>query len=252
MDSRKRNRILALAVMLGLITAGLIWGKMNSLQKAATSTTASSSTTAGSGTVENKPAPPPTKLAEIVKPYQRATTIELDPMSSVAGFLRPGNLVDIISSFELDGQSRVKTILQNVEVLAVGHKSVAKGVEGTGVESTPTATLALSPKEAEILSLHVAKGKLRLALRSQSDQSIAKVEGVWLGNRAVRVSSAVANASPPVSPVKPTVDLKRLEVLEGELLKLKLKAAKQWSPVLKTKKVEVIRGTAVTEKEVPA
>ena len=47
----------------------------------------------------------------------------LDPVSGVAGFLRPGDHVDVIATFDAgNGQSVTRTVLQNVSLLAVGSQ----------------------------------------------------------------------------------------------------------------------------------
>jgi pilus assembly protein CpaB len=116
-------------------------------------------------------------LAYAVKPPLRAVTVALDPIIGVAGFPKPGNHVDVLATFTTDAAGTVtRTVLQDVEILALGSESQPKEVDpNTGQTSkakeTPTATLAVLPGEAEKLILAENRGKLRLALRGVDDKT---------------------------------------------------------------------------------
>ncbi len=117
-------------------------------------------------------------LAYTVKPPFRAVTVALDPIIGVAGFPKPGNHVDVLATFTTDAAGTVsRTVLQNVEILALGSDIQPKQVDpGNGKTaeakpSTPTATLAVLPGEAEKLVLAENRGKLHLALRGAEDKT---------------------------------------------------------------------------------
>jgi pilus assembly protein CpaB len=124
-------------------------------------------------------------LPYAVRPPRRAMTIGLDPVIGVAGFLKPGNRVDVLATFETDrGVGMVtRTILQDLEILAIGSEFRPTGKEGPdGKEGEarpqPTATLAVLPAEAEKLALAEIRGKLRLVLRSVEDDTYRSRTGV--------------------------------------------------------------------------
>ena len=122
-------------------------------------------------------------LAGIVPAGMRAVTVAVDPITGVAGLLKPGDRVDVIATFEVDETLIAHTILQDVELLALGtHTTNANGqptaapAEGEETEEVKAAaerktveyanaTLSVSPEDAQKLLLADQRGKLRLALR---------------------------------------------------------------------------------------
>jgi pilus assembly protein CpaB len=115
-------------------------------------------------------------LAYSVKPPLRAVTVALDPIIGVAGFPKPGNHVDVLATFATDYGMVTRTVLQDVEILALGSEVQPKEVDpNTGKTSAareqPTATLAVLPGEAEKLILAENRGKLQLALRAAEDST---------------------------------------------------------------------------------
>ena len=110
-------------------------------------------------------------LAWTVAPSRRAVAVALDPESGVAGFLEPGDHVDVLATFEAgDGQAVTRTILQNARLLAIGARTEAAPPDAGGDEKPATgATLEVTPREAQALALAAARGKLQLALRGLDD-----------------------------------------------------------------------------------
>jgi len=111
---------------------------------------------------------PPGMVAMIQDGY-RAVAIQVDEITGVGGFIKPGARVDVV--MVVSGQGRnsniSRVILQNVEVLAVGQKTETS-VQGAAV--TRSVTVLVKPEEASKLHLASTKGKLRLAMRSQDDR----------------------------------------------------------------------------------
>lgn len=113
-------------------------------------------------------------LAGRVPIGQRAVTVALDPIIGVAGFLKPGNHVDVLATFNLNQGTVTKTVLQDQVLLATGAQVISKAVDTSGRanqpdEKVPNATLAVDPGDAEKLILAESKGKLRLTLRAVGD-----------------------------------------------------------------------------------
>ncbi len=123
----------------------------------------------------------PTQLSYRVPEGMRAVTVAIDPVVGVAGFLEPGDRVDVIATFEIGEVTVTRTVLQNVELLALGTTATptkpkrppAEGeeaeVEAPDTEQ-PNATLAVDPEQAQTLILSDARGKLRLALRPKFEE----------------------------------------------------------------------------------
>jgi pilus assembly protein CpaB len=94
---------------------------------------------------------------------KRALTIAVNEVVGVAGFVFPGDRVDVLGTVKVDDENFTKIILQSVEVLAIAQKVEQKPGEEPRV--TTSATLALDPQQAEALAQIDNSGKLRLALR---------------------------------------------------------------------------------------
>ena len=123
------------------------------------------------------------KLAIRVPVSMRAISIDTTAEIAVAGLIRPGDRVDVqvvypgadaVSGARGTGRSRAQTLLQLVQVLAVGETIVGAQQASGGTLSTPppparTVTLALSPDQVSALSLAKSTGSLTLSLRNPGD-----------------------------------------------------------------------------------
>ncbi|MGH8168184.1 MAG: Flp pilus assembly protein CpaB, partial [Woeseiaceae bacterium] len=64
-------------------------------------------------------------LAALIDKNMRAITVRVDDVIGVAGFLLPGNTVDILSSRKENQRAVTETILKNIKVLAVDQTAAA-------------------------------------------------------------------------------------------------------------------------------
>ena len=112
-------------------------------------------------------------LACALKRGRRAVGVNINPTTSAAGFVLPGDHVDVIMTQKLRQRSSRQdaeqettaislTILCNIQVLAI-DQSVDDIDKSAKVGKT--ATLEVLPKEVQILSLAARMGQLSLALR---------------------------------------------------------------------------------------
>ncbi|MFO7820342.1 MAG: Flp pilus assembly protein CpaB, partial [Halanaerobacter sp.] len=99
---------------------------------------------------------------------KRAVTVAVNEVTGVAGFLIPGDYVDVVGVFSRPDNTVAKTVLQNVKVLAVAQDMTSN--EEMKAEVKKSVTLAVDLKEAEKLVLADREGKIRLALRSPNDK----------------------------------------------------------------------------------
>jgi len=112
---------------------------------------------------------PPGLVAKIPK-GMRAVAIDVTEQSGVSGFILPGHHVDVVRYEESDKKNaRGDTILQNVLVLAAGVLFTRP--EERAVQ-TRTVTLALTPRDVDILVAARGKGSLSLALRGVNDHDV--------------------------------------------------------------------------------
>lgn len=111
-------------------------------------------------------------LAAVLKPGYRAITIPVTPSSSVAGFIFPGDAVDLLATLKVPDESKDKkngdhhaseTVLTNLKVLALDQRLDDQSKE---VAVAKTATIEVTPKQAEIIAVVAEIGKLSLSLRS--------------------------------------------------------------------------------------
>jgi pilus assembly protein CpaB len=114
-------------------------------------------------------------LAAVLTPGTRAVTVPVTPASSVAGFIFPGDHVDVIASFTLTDPKQGKddtenrdhhaseTVLTDIRVLALDQRADDQNKDVTVAK---TATLEVTPKQAEIIAVVSEIGKLSLSLRS--------------------------------------------------------------------------------------
>ncbi len=111
-----------------------------------------------------------------VPPGLRAVTVAVDEVVGVAGFVQPGMVVDVVSTMDIEGETTTRFLLQRVRVLACAQEADHASEEGAKVVSS--ATLAVSPTDAERLILAADRGKIRLAMRSNAESSTARTSGV--------------------------------------------------------------------------
>jgi pilus assembly protein CpaB len=114
-------------------------------------------------------------LAAVLTPGYRAVTVPVTPASSVAGFVFPGDHVDVLVTFTItdpkmgkdDTENRdhkaSETVLTDVRVLALDQRADDQNKDVTVAK---TATLEVTPKQAEIIAVVSDIGKLSLSLRS--------------------------------------------------------------------------------------
>ena len=115
-------------------------------------------------------------LAAALGPGMRAVTVAVSSTSGVAGFVFPGDRVDIVLTQEVtgggDGEALKvsETILRNVRVLATDQRTNARDEAGNAVvQATSSVTLEATPKIAEKIMVAQTVGSLSLSLRSIAD-----------------------------------------------------------------------------------
>jgi pilus assembly protein CpaB len=109
----------------------------------------------------------------------RAITVGVDQVAGVAGFINPGNLVDVVITTTPPGAKLAlsKIVLQNVPILAIGQ--IVDQKEGKPV-LVPTVTMDVTPEDAEKLAIAGAQGRLQLVLRRIGDKEEVKTVGATI------------------------------------------------------------------------
>jgi pilus assembly protein CpaB len=129
-------------------------------------------------------------LAQMLKPGMRAMSIDVKPSSMVAGFVGPGDYVDIILTYKqtikyngatspdiknyiqsVINHEASETILENVKVLAV-DQAPSRAEDAPNAKVGKTVTLEVDRKSAEILAVSKTLGDLSLTLRALGDDHV--------------------------------------------------------------------------------
>lgn len=103
-------------------------------------------------------------LAALVDREMRAVTVRVDDVVGVAGFLLPGNRVDVLASRkQMNKRAETETILRNIKVLAVDQTAATDSNEPVIVRAV---TLEMTPRDAESLFRARTEGTIQLTLRN--------------------------------------------------------------------------------------
>jgi len=172
---------------------------------------------------------PYTGLSFEVSPGKRALTLPIDDMRGVSKLLRPGDRIDIVAALDYgkgaDAKREVRTILQDVIVLATGQNIVnqlprrfevdanGKTVNRVALSGQPfnTITIEAKPEEVQhlVYILATTPGSLFTTLRHPNDRQQAPLRATAvddvLGKAVVaaRVPAAAPAEAPPPQPVRP-------------------------------------------------
>jgi pilus assembly protein CpaB len=162
-------------------------------------------------------------LSAIMKPGTRAVTVQLQQTAGLGGLVLPGDHVDVVLTANVPSgvqnepeHKAAETVLEDIRVLAIDQKMSDMSNETVMARS---ATLEVTPKQAEILALVNEMGKISLTLRS-----------IASGDEKPRTTNAKGE------PVEPSVSW------DNEVTDLGLKPHNAGS--YDANKVELVRGSA--------
>jgi pilus assembly protein CpaB len=124
----------------------------------------------------------------------RAISIAISTDSGAGGFILPNDRVDVILTRKANGGSggrgSAKTILSNLRVLAVDQTFSQEKDTRTVVGKT--ATVEVSPEQAETISAAGMSGSLSLSLRPLSETSVASLDDPVRKRRAASYDGPVS------------------------------------------------------------
>ncbi len=153
-------------------------------------------------------------LGGLLQETMRAFTVKVDDVSGVAGFINPGDRVDVLVSLPVlnsRGEQLSKVILQDLKVLTAGQ--VWQPNAKNEPKSINTVTLEVSPEQSEVLNLATTQGKIRLTLRSRVNKEIKETPGVITSYLVNGASHQVAKTDS--EPVKSKEKERTVEVIRG-------------------------------------
>lgn len=128
-------------------------------------------------------------LAAALGPGMRAVTVPVTAQSSVAGFVFPGDRVDLILTQEVAGGGdgpplkASETVLRNLRVLATDQRTDNQTDDkgNTVVSNYSTVTVEATPKIAEKIAVAQTVGAISLSLRSIADNQADLEEAIANG-----------------------------------------------------------------------
>jgi len=159
-------------------------------------------------------------LAATIHNGMRAVAVRVDEVVGVAGFVTPGMRVDVLISGDPPGAvntsqgPKVKTLLQNIEVLSAGT-DIQKDAEGKP-KSVQVVNLSVTPEQAELVSLASNQTHIQLVLRNPLDTQETHPPGIVTANLFADTNPAPKpRVMAPAAPRKATSNVYVIEVLNG-------------------------------------
>lgn len=143
-------------------------------------------------------------LASLLRPGMRAFSINVDPASASSGLVMPGDIIDVIVTYNTKGvetETKSKTVLCSVRVLALDQRIsgiVETGKKADGLVIPRTATLEVTPEQAEALSSAVKIGTASLSLHSTSTTDDNKCVEMPIGDASgIKIFRGESSTSSP-------------------------------------------------------
>ncbi len=109
-------------------------------------------------------------LPALIPPGYQAMAVKVDEFRGVGGFLKPGDKVDVVATFNVkqakSGPTKTvtRTILRDIKVSTVGE-AIEPGEDNQPM-IVRSVTLLVTPRQAQWLSMASTRGTIRLSLRS--------------------------------------------------------------------------------------
>lgn len=135
-------------------------------------------------------------VSALITPGKRAMAVKGNAVMGLAGFVRPGDRVDVIVSLTVgkNDDPVTKLVLEQVKILATGTQLAPPDEEGQ-VASVDVYTLELTPAQSERLALAATRGTLHFALRNEQDVEEIRTTG--------------SDVPKTLAALRPTVQVKR-------------------------------------------
>jgi pilus assembly protein CpaB len=134
----------------------------------------------------------PASLATMIDPGMRAVTVSVDDIRGIAGFIFPGDYVDVV----LTRGEASQVVLQHVKVLAIDQSAGAGHDKPTVARAV---TVEVSPERSLKLLLAANSGRLSLILRKATEDAISQNTRV---TQAQLLSDENASAPPKLEVVE--------------------------------------------------
>ncbi len=157
-------------------------------------------------------------VAAIITPAKRAMAVKVDKVVGVAGFIHPGNRVDVLVTLpesKAAGKSITKIVLENILVLATGTELEQPSGKQEKPAQVDVVTLEVTPEEGEKLALAATEGKLQMALRNYSDTDEVGTRGTTIPALLASYSSGAKKSPSDRRAAAPRTEAFSVEIIKG-------------------------------------
>jgi pilus assembly protein CpaB len=168
-------------------------------------------------------------LPPVIPEGMRAISVRVNEVVGVAGYVLPGNRVDVLATAnptENRSDTTTKVILSNVQVLTAGTR-MEQDLASTKPVQVTVVTLLVFPEQSERLALASTEGKIQLALRNPLDQGAPETPGIktagLMGSvkapavRAATSGTGRPRAAQPVTlGMTPSAPVPTVEMIRGD------------------------------------
>jgi pilus assembly protein CpaB len=131
-------------------------------------------------------------LSAIIDDGMKAVTIRVNDVGGVAGFVLPGDRVDVLMTRNADDNGTSDVVLQNVKVLGIDQLADERAEKPVIAKAV---TLEVDTTSAQKLALASAAGNLSLVLRKAGDSADEASRRVTLSDIGTRSAGAPAAAN---------------------------------------------------------
>jgi pilus assembly protein CpaB len=138
---------------------------------------------------------------------KRAMAVKINDVAGISGLIQPNSRVDVLVTLQSNQaqntKEQAKVFMSNMRVLSVGTQ-VERGEDGKPIHAT-TATLEVTPQQAEQLAVAMNEGTIQLVLRGYGDPDSV----VTPGATATDVLALLRSRTVVVAPAAPSRPARR-------------------------------------------
>jgi pilus assembly protein CpaB len=141
-----------------------------------------------------------------IAPGKRAMAVRINDVVGLSGLVQPNSRVDVLVMLREESNRNkqvAKLFMENMRVLSVGTQ-VQRDDAGKAIDDATTATLEVTPEEAERLAVAMTQGTIQLVLRGYGDPDSVPTKGARYGDVLGQLESAPVAAAPKPAPARRT------------------------------------------------
>jgi pilus assembly protein CpaB len=186
-----------------------------------------------------------------IAPGKRAMAVRIDDVAGLAGLVQPDSRVDVVLTVGdgIDAPPHSRVIMHNMRVLSVGAETERASATPRSDEPVAqaaalasTATLEVTPSEAERLALATNQGRIQLVLRGFGDPETVTTTGASIGDMLPEFAAAVRAQRAASMPRMPAMSAPPIASVPSEPVATAVTPVRKDSTV-----VRVFRGDQSTE-----